>query len=156
MSLLAPGSGRKSAFFFLTCRIGTILRTPRGVMGVRAWNDKLSIGFPYVLLSSEESLCCYGNTLRTAKQARRINFLLADLCCCPQSLVLAWCVEPAIGEDPLQLSSGFFPGWKEAGTSQTYRVVPLWILLLCLGLSKCEMLCTAFISTYQNKWKHLI
>lgn len=137
--------------------------------GGRVWNDKLSIGFPYVPLSSGKNPCCYGNTLRTIKQARRINFLLWALCCHPQSLVLAWCLEPAMGEDPLQLGSGL---WDLTALlnpcfslGETRLPLPkhtgyfLWESLCRAdseGLRKCEMLYIAFISTYQNKWKHLI
>ena len=83
--------------FYFTYRTGTILRPPGGEGGCgggRVWDDKLSIGFPYVLPSSGKNSCCYGNTRGTIKQARRINFPLWALCCHPPSLV------PVIGEDP--------------------------------------------------------
>lgn len=89
--------------FYFTYRIGTILRPPGGEEGCgggRVWNDKLSIGFPYVLLSSGRNSCCYGNTLRTIKQARRKNFLFWALCCHPLSLV------PVTGEDPFSSALG--------------------------------------------------
>lgn len=115
-----------------------------GCGGGRVWNDKLSIGFPYVLLCSGKNPRCYGNTLRTIKQARRTHFLLWALCCHPQSLVLMRCLEPVRPPSTrlwaLRLDSTaqawLFSGWNKSGISQTYQVVLVGFLVPCRGLRK--------------------